>query len=636
MDFKNTINNQLSIKLKTKNILIIKGNTNDYIYPSLFDLKSIKKDDQNYSISEYLTLPEYLVTFLSKELNSDDIYYFTPSWKNLIIKKGKLLWDDKKEDQFSDEEETKKILTINDLIDTINDEISEEYSKEKNHPNRAYIIDFGDFEFNNKDYSNCGYDSIAKLISNFTSQIKQNNSNYFKNNLKLIIIASNNEIFNSIIFDKNPEVAYINIPKPDKKERELFLNTFADDFIFDSNNSLKNQKELENALIISEGLSFRELLQLARLSNKAFDNTIEDFKSLYRLAYFDQKESKWEKLSYETLESCDETFKKYVLGQDEAIEIIKNNLIRSFVGLQGLVQSHSENSTKPRGILFFAGPTGVGKTEIVKALSTLVFQDENKIIRFDMSEYNHEESDQKLIGSAPGYVGYEAGGQLTNAVMENPFSILLFDEIEKANGKILDKFLQILEDGRLTSSKGELVDFSETFIIFTSNIGSKNIEINRKKDKAELRKEYKEEVIKYFTEELKRPEILNRIGLKNIVPFNPITDQETCFKILKSKLDKTISRIRNSKKWNITPDNKETNLNMFKAIYENFEIKLGGRGLVMKFENYFIDELSKFIFRNYKKVEEARKNDKLLNIKYSVDKVSTSSKVRMDLEFKIV
>gem|GEM_PF-4711051 len=130
------------------------------------------------------------------------------------------------------------------------------------------------------------------MISNFTSQIKQNNSNYFKNNLKLIIIASNNEIFNSIIFDKNPEVAYINIPKPDKKERELFLNTFADDFIFDSNNSLKNQKELENALSISEGLSFRELLQLARLSNKAFDNTIEDFKSLYRLAYFDQKESK--------------------------------------------------------------------------------------------------------------------------------------------------------------------------------------------------------------------------------------------------------------------------------------------------------------------------------------------------------
>lgn len=633
MDFINTLKNQLSIKLKTKNILIIKGNTNDYIYPNLFDLKTVKYNKE-YSISEYLTLPEYLVSFLNKELNSDDICYFTPSWKNLIVKKGKLIWNDKKEDQYTDEEEIQKIFNVNDLIDRINNEISEEYSKEKNHPNRAYIIDFGDFEFNNKNYEK--YDSVAKLISNFTSQIAQKNSNYFKNNLKLIIIASNNEIFNSIIFNKNPEVAYINIPKPDKKERELFLKTFADDFIFDSNKSLKNQKELENALSISEGLSFRELLQLAKLSNKAFDNNVEDFKSLYRLAYFDEKESQWEKLSYEKLKSCDEFFKKYVLGQDEAIETIKNNLIRSFVGLQGLVQSHSENSTKPRGILFFAGPTGVGKTEMVKALSTLVFQDENRVIRFDMSEYNHEESDQKLIGSAPGYVGYEAGGQLTNAVMENPFSILLFDEIEKANGKILDKFLQILEDGRLTSSKGELVDFSETFIIFTSNIGSKNIEINRKKDKAELRKEYKAEVIKYFTEELKRPEILNRIGLKNIVPFNPITDQETCFKILKSKLDKTISRISNSKKWNITPDNKETDLNMFKAIYEDFEIKLGGRGLVMKFENYFIDELSKFIFRNYKKVEEARKNGNHLNIKYSVDKVSTSSKVRMDLEFKIV
>ncbi|AFX74678.1 ATPases with chaperone activity, ATP-binding subunit [Mesomycoplasma hyorhinis SK76] len=121
--------------------------------------------------------------------------------------------------------------------------------------------------------------------------------------------------------------------------------------------------------------------------------------------------------------------------------------------------------------MFFTGPTGTGKTEISKALAEFIFGSENHLIRFDMSEYNLEHSDQKLIGAPPGYEGHEAGGQLTNAIKEKPFSIVLFDEIEKAHGRILDKFLQILEDGRLTSSKGELVDFSETFIIFTSNLG---------------------------------------------------------------------------------------------------------------------------------------------------------------------
>jgi ATP-dependent Clp protease ATP-binding subunit ClpA len=153
-----------------------------------------------------------------------------------------------------------------------------------------------------------------------------------------------------------------------------------------------------------------------------------------------------------------------------------------------------------------------------------------------MSEYNHEHSDQRLIGAPPGYVGYDAGGQLTSAVKNKPFSILLFDEIEKAHSKILDKFLQILEDGRLTSSQGETVDFSETFIIFTSNIGTSTIKPEN--DYKIVRQNFIDSVTEHFKVKLERPEILNRIGMKNIIPFNFIKNEEITKEILKSKLEK--------------------------------------------------------------------------------------------------
>ena len=127
------------------------------------------------------------------------------------------------------------------------------------------------------------------------------------------------------------------------------------------------------------------------------------------------------------------------------------------------------------GLMFFAGPTGVGKTEMAKAIAAFLFGDESFCIRFDMSEYAQEHSDQKLFGAPPGYVGYEEGGQLTNKLKANPFCVLLFDEIEKSHPKILDKFLQVLEDGRMTDSRGEIVYFSEAIIIFTSNFNINTI-----------------------------------------------------------------------------------------------------------------------------------------------------------------
>ncbi|MBU4689791.1 AAA family ATPase [Mycoplasma zalophidermidis] len=263
--------------------------------------------------------------------------------------------------------------------------------------------------------------------------------------------------------------------------------------------------------------------------------------------------------------------------------------------------------------MFLAGPTGTGKTEIVKGLSELVFGDQSKIIRFDMSEYNHAESDQKLIGSAPGYVGYEAGGQLTNAVMENPFSILLFDEIEKANGKVLDKFLQILEDGRLTSSKGELVDFSETFIVFTSNIGAK--ECNYSQTKENIRKHFFDSVVNYFKNELGRPELLNRIGTKNIIPFNPIKDKEIAFRILEHKLSRIIDNIKNKKNIFIKPIMEEKKSELFTSIHKTFNSELGGRGLVAQLETLFVDPFSRFMFENSDKLMNIN-NEEIVNVVY--------------------
>lgn len=157
---------------------------------------------------------------------------------------------------------------------------------------------------------------------------------------------------------------------------------------------------------------------------------------------------------------------KKIKGQDQALKSVQNILTRAAIGL-----GRVDNPNAPRVVLFLAGPTGTGKTEICKQLAEAIFGSEERIVRFDMSEYGQEHADQKLFGAPPGYVGYEEGGKLTNAMKKEPFSLVLFDEIEKAHNSIMDKFLQILSDGRLTDGKGETVSFTDAIIAFTSNAG---------------------------------------------------------------------------------------------------------------------------------------------------------------------
>ncbi|PRQ20090.1 putative ClpA/B family, P-loop containing nucleoside triphosphate hydrolase [Rosa chinensis] len=164
----------------------------------------------------------------------------------------------------------------------------------------------------------------------------------------------------------------------------------------------------------------------------------------------------------------EETLHKRVISQDEAVSAIRRAIRRARVGLR--------NPNRPNASFIFYGPTGVGKSELVKTLATSYFGSEESMVRLDMSEFMEEHSVSKLIGSPPGYVGYTEGGQLVEAVRHRPYTMVLFDEIKKAHPKIFNLMLQILEDGRLTDSKGRIVDFKNTLIIMTSNVGSSEIE----------------------------------------------------------------------------------------------------------------------------------------------------------------
>ena len=205
---------------------------------------------------------------------------------------------------------------------------------------------------------------------------------------------------------------------------------------------------------------------------------------------------------------------KRVIGQDDAVEKVVDSIIRSRAGIQ--------DPNRPIGSFMFLGPTGVGKTELAKALAEALFDDEHNMIRIDMSEYMEKYSVSRLIGAPPGYVGYEEGGQLTEAVRRKPYSVILFDEIEKAHPDVFNVLLQVLDDGRITDSQGRTVDFKNTIIILTSNLGSEYI-LEGINDKGELTEEAKDKVEKLLKQSF-RPEFLNR--LDEIVFYKPLTQNE--------------------------------------------------------------------------------------------------------------
>ena len=425
-------------------------------------------------------------------------------------------------------------------------------------------------------------------------------------NLLVLVVNKVNDL-PAWFYLQNPNVKIITLGFPSKEERENYVKgernfpSFFSRAIRDSELGyyLEHPDELaklqDRFVALTDGFSFKEFNSLRQLCKNECRH-IRDMCDIVDLYKYGIKENPWRNLDREKINKA--SFEKRVKGQDAAISKTLDIIKRAITGLAGLQgSSHS----RPKGVLFFAGPTGTGKTETAKTLAEILFGDENCCIRFDMSEYSQGHSDQKLLGAPPGYIGYEAGGQLTNAVKKNPFSILLFDEIEKAHPSIFDKFLQILEDGRMTDGQGNTVYFSESIIIFTSNLGiftsnefgarEANVTIDMPYE--EMSAKIRQAIENYFKINLGRPEILNRIG-ENIVVYDYIRS-DVAKDILSAQINKIRQNLMTDKKIDVRLSDKAFNVLQESALKN---LQNGGRGIGNVVESLFINPLARYLFDN--------------------------------------
>jgi ATP-dependent Clp protease ATP-binding subunit ClpB len=268
---------------------------------------------------------------------------------------------------------------------------------------------------------------------------------------------------------------------------------------------------------------------------------------------------------------------KRVIGQDEAVEAVSEAVLRSRAGLS--------RSQQPTGSFLFLGPTGVGKTELAKALAFELFDDENNVIRIDMSEYMEQHSVARLIGAPPGYVGYEQGGQLTEAVRRRPYSVVLFDEVEKAHQQVWNVLLQVLDDGRLTDGQGRVVDFTNTVIIMTSNLGSEYL-LETLESGGVITKETKDLVMSIVKKHF-RPEFLNR--LDDMVIFSPLTKTQLQ-EIVKLQV-KSLAKRLESRHIDVVVDASALDF----ILTESYNPSYGARPLRRYVEKHIVTQLSKMI-----------------------------------------
>ncbi|HEY0364884.1 MAG TPA: AAA family ATPase, partial [Pyrinomonadaceae bacterium] len=320
----------------------------------------------------------------------------------------------------------------------------------------------------------------------------------------------------------NPRLRHIPISKPDRAARRAITPALLRGLTGGQHASDTVLAQAEEDLVDeTEGLLLTDLNAIVQLgrSEQVEVSRISDAVRRYKVGVTDDP---WRKIEKERIRSASTFVTQRVIGQDHAVTHMLDIVKRASTGISG-----TRRGGRPRGVAFLAGPTGVGKTELAKTITELLFGDESAYIRFDMSEFSAEHADQRLIGAPPGYVGYDVGGELTNAIRDRPFSVVLFDEIEKAHPRILDKFLQVLDDGVLTSGRGDRVYFSEALIVFTSNLGIYSLDsagaripnVTADQPFEEVRRRVRLEIENHFKLVLNRPEILNRIG-ENIIVFD--------------------------------------------------------------------------------------------------------------------
>lgn len=454
----------------------------------------------------------------------------------------------------------------------------------------AFVIDWSQYLFGNTnsltEQERGWLLMLSKAIRNAPSAIDGESASRPQNTV--ILLCGKLGGIPPALYQGNPAIQEIAVPGPSRADRELFVKRTLDRWRLRIT-PRPGEAAFNDFVDSLDGLSLRDLEQLLRLSRQTTGEPLTG-ETLVNLYKYGEQKSPWEDLNRAKLATIRESLARRVKGQDEAIDKVARVIIRAHTGLSGL--QHSKKQKMPKGSLFFVGPTGVGKTELAKSLAQFLFGDEEACIRFDMSEFNHEHSDQRLVGAPPGYVGYEEGGQLTNAVKRRPFCVLLFDEIEKAHVRILDKFLQILEDGRLTDGKGETVYFAETVIIFTSNIGASDV-VNDPENPEVTRQQFIEKVREHFVSQARRPELLNRIG-DNIVPFNFITGTDFLKAIARSKIGPLRDRLK--EKYRIIDLVFVDEDRALDAIARSVDSRMGGRAVANQITALLIDPLATFLF----------------------------------------
>lgn len=451
------------------------------------------------------------------------------------------------------------------------------------------------------------------------SQLVQINNECTKNILIMLVNKTND--LPAWFYLNNPDVKTIQVTYPDSQARMEFisgenLEAFFAPAIWQEDapkaaEDFEQLRKLQKRFVgLTEGFSYSDLIGMRILcQNEGYHlSQLPKVVEFYRYGVI---ENKWAKVDKETVQGLENELKTKILGQEMATKKVMDVIKRS------VIQKNGNN--RPKGVLFFAGPTGTGKTETAKILAKMIFGDTNNCIRFDMSEYRQDQSDQKLLGAPPGYIGYEAGGLLTNAVKNNPFSILLFDEIEKAHPSILDKFLQILDDGRLTDGQGNTVYFSETIIIFTSNKGiieevpeyddaghpvftKKQIVDPEKHSTTEVQQIVMNSIRNYFKYSLGRPELLNRIGDNNIVVFDFIRpgisedgSDDVVRGILEIQINNCVENIRDDNGITVVIE-KDTVNHLYGMAITPSVLENGGRGIRNLVEASLYTPLTRFIY----------------------------------------
>lgn len=390
----------------------------------------------------------------------------------------------------------------------------------------------------------------------------------------------------------NPRIRAIPVAKPDSQiRRALAPNLLVSLAGFSSLIESEKESLLNDFIDETEGLLLLDLVaivQLARIEEVEITR-ISDAVRRYKVGI---TEDPWQKIDKQKIRNAPQVIQRRVKGQQHAVTHLLDIIKRAMTGVG------SNKGGRPRGVLFLAGPTGVGKTELAKTVTQLLFGDESAYIRFDMSEFSAEHADQRLIGAPPGYVGYDSGGELTNAIREKPFSVVLFDEIEKAHPHLMDKFLQIIDDGVLTSGRGDRVYFSEALIIFTSNLGIYRVDNNGERVANVLPHEpfenvsrkVKSEIERHFKLVLNRPELLNRIG-ENIIVFDFIRED-----VAEQIFEQMVTNILSSlDKQSLTLSISEAAKSTLKS-YCLSDLSNGGRGIRNQLEVYLINPLSRAIF----------------------------------------